>query len=194
MVRKRKRKPSRITSYITNPKHSQLISYDKWYENGSYENIATRLYKDFSIATLEITPEDLIIEIAGFLGGILAYLPEDMDDPDYTEVAAYIDESIAYCENILHRFHKGLEQARQEVSLLSYKQLKGSEPAYLTKQDRIEAGYTPEMIKAVLEHQRVQHNYYQYTDGYYYLRYKLYAWLLKELRVVKIELAEMVNN
>lgn len=186
------RAKSKLTKYIQNPKHTQLRKFVRYDEDDNYDSAINLILKDFPESSLEVTPEDLVMELVSFLASIYEYVPRDMTNPDYHDVKEYITDSITYCEKLANRYHKEHDAARQKATRLSFDQQKGLEPAYRTKKERQELGYTLDMIYKVLEHQRINHNYYQYTDGYYYLRYKMYTWLLKELRQVKEDLQEEV--
>lgn len=179
---------SKLTKYIQNKKHTQLRKFVRYDEDDNYDSAINLILKDFPESSLEVTPEDLVMELVSFFASIYDYVPRDMVNPDYYDVKEYVNESITYCEKVASRYHKEHDAARQKATRLSFDQQKGLEPAYRTKKVRREIGYDLDMINTVLEHQRINHNYYQYTDGYYYLRYKMYTWLLMELRQVKEDL------
>lgn len=161
-------------------KPTQLTRLAKNVEDNDYDKVVRFINMKLPTCPTLHVPTDVIIEVGDILSQVIY---EDIDIEDYSpiEFIDYLELTIPYLKKQQKEYHKQLDELKRRVSLYSYQRKLGQIVTYPTKHERELAGYTLEVINTTLDELDLFYEYNQYTEGYYYYKYRIFKWLINEL-------------
>lgn len=155
---------------ITLSKNQRLMGQIERYVSGNkVDSARTFLARYFPSKSIRLANDKIIMEMADLLSSMA-------DEPDVME---YLQSLKSSTERLIKFYlHKKHEAVDQNTFVNCHSTRKYTS---MTREQRQQYGYTPQMIHEYLQQLDAREAYRCYTEGYEYEHYQAYEWLLHQI-------------